>query len=94
MNGRICELRNTSCKRISFRSWSYPGLSSDESSLPFLDVRMTKLCKHGHEMTPENTYILPNTYKSACKTCRRAAAKKARDQERRATQRAKEMVGI
>lgn len=28
-------------------------------------------CKHGHEFTPENTYINPGTGKRKCRTCQR-----------------------
>lgn len=37
-------------------------------------------CKHGHEFTPENTYIRPGTGHRDCKTCQadRARARKAR----------------
>lgn len=29
-------------------------------------------CKHGHEFTPENTYIWPKTGRRICRACRRA----------------------
>lgn len=29
-------------------------------------------CKHGHEFTPENTYIIPTTGSRQCRTCARA----------------------
>jgi hypothetical protein len=29
-------------------------------------------CKHGHDFTPENTYIKPNGFR-ACRTCKRGA---------------------
>lgn len=32
------------------------------------------VCKHGHEFTPENTYICPRGYR-VCRTCRRAYEK-------------------
>jgi len=30
-----------------------------------------RICKRGHELNPENTYVYPNG-KRACKTCRQA----------------------
>ncbi|MFZ2529632.1 MAG: HNH endonuclease signature motif containing protein [Rhodococcus sp. (in: high G+C Gram-positive bacteria)] len=34
-------------------------------------------CKHGHELTPKNTYIDPRGYRE-CRTCRRAAERRWR----------------
>lgn len=37
-----------------------------------------KFCKHGHEFTPENTYLHPRGYK-ACIMCRRESKRRAND---------------
>lgn len=34
-----------------------------------------KFDKHGHEMTPENTYVNPNTGQRACRICNREKAR-------------------
>lgn len=34
-------------------------------------------CKHGHEFTPENTYIFPSTGTRACRECQRRWTRKA-----------------
>ncbi len=33
-----------------------------------------RVCKRGHELNPENTYVRPNG-KRACKTCKQASAR-------------------
>lgn len=40
-------------------------------TLPAANARKTH-CKHGHEFTPENTYLFP-TGTRGCRTCARAA---------------------
>lgn len=34
-------------------------------------ARLKTHCKHGHEFTAENTYIIPSTGSRHCRTCRR-----------------------
>lgn len=41
-------------------------------------------CVNGHEFTPENTYIRPGTDHRDCRTCRKAARRKAYAKERAA----------
>lgn len=55
---------------------------------------MTKLCKHGHEMTLQNTYVNPKSKQDVCRKCRMISAKKSRENDKRALQRAKDMVGV
>ncbi len=49
-----------------------------------------RICKRGHELKPENTYVRPNG-KRACKTCRQASDRAYRQrnpEKRRASARA------
>lgn len=34
--------------------------------------RLKEVCKHGHAMTPENTWVKPSTGIRECRACRRA----------------------
>ncbi len=36
-----------------------------------------RICKRGHELTPENTYVRPNGQR-ACKTCKQASEREYR----------------
>lgn len=38
-------------------------------------------CKHGHEFTPENTYIHPKSGARDCRKCRNAAGRRARERK-------------
>ena len=44
--------------------------------------RKQKHCKHGHEFTPENTYIRLDNGRRQCKACDRARRKAARHSAR------------
>ena len=39
----------------------------------------TGKCKHGHELTPENTYTYPKTGSRSCRVCARRAQKELRE---------------
>ncbi len=39
-----------------------------------------RICKQGHELKPENTYVRPNG-KRTCKTCKQASARKYRQRK-------------
>ncbi len=38
-----------------------------------------RICKQGHELNPENTYVRPNGQRT-CKTCRQASSREYRQQ--------------
>lgn len=41
-------------------------------------MRQRTHCKHGHELTPENTYVTPREGWRVCRTCKRARDKSRR----------------
>jgi hypothetical protein len=43
-------------------------------AIAMANYRARTHCVHGHEFTPENTYVHPVNRKRACKTCQRTAA--------------------
>jgi hypothetical protein len=46
--------------------------------------RAAPACHLGHEYTPENTYVNPNSKRRACRTCTRASRERTRANYRRA----------
>jgi len=59
------------------------GLTKSCGCLPTGQRRSTSTyCKHGHEMTPENTYIATTRYARSCKKCRLFQVNKTQNKNR------------